>query len=53
LSADVTFFKSKIEIFTSPSSSASEDGYDYLFYRETLLHSGEFTSENMTNKDPL
>ena len=33
--------------------STSEDDYDYLFYQEILLNSGESTSENVTVKDPL
>jgi len=49
LSADVTFFESKLGINISPSTS--EDDYDYLFYRETSLDSDESTSENVTNKD--
>ena len=31
----------------------SEDNYDYMFYRETLLNSGESTYENMIGKYPL
>jgi len=51
LSADVTFFESKPEIFTSPS--VSEDDYGYLFNREILLNIGESTFENVTGKGPL
>ena len=50
--ADVTFFESKIEISTSPSL-ASEDDYDYMYYRETLLNSGKLTFENVTDKNSL
>ena len=32
---------------------ASENDYDYLFYREILLNSGELISENMTGKNSL
>jgi len=53
LSADVTFFESKLEISTSLSSFAPEDDYDYSFYQETLLNSGGSTSVNVTGKDPL
>jgi len=50
LPADVIFFKSKPKISTS-LSSASEDDYDYLFNRKTLLNSGESTSKDVTDKD--
>jgi len=53
LIANVTFFESKPEIFTSIFSSVSEDDYDYLFYQETLINSGRSTSENETGKDPF
>jgi len=43
-------FEYKPGVSTSPS--ASEDDYDYLFYREILLNSGESTSETMTGKNP-
>jgi len=46
LSTDVTFYESKL-IFTS---FASEDDYDYMFYREILLNSGESTSKNVIVK---
>jgi len=52
LFTDVTFFESKLEISKSPPF-ASEDDYDYLFYRKILLNSGGSTSENVTGKDPL
>jgi len=38
-------------VYISPS--ASNDDYDYLFYRETLLNSGECTFKNVTGKDTL
>jgi len=44
-------FRVKPKIYTS--FFASEDDYDYLFYRETLLNSDESTSINMTGKDTL
>ena len=47
LSAHITFFESIPRVFTSPS--ASEDDYDYLFYRKTLLNSGGSTSKNVTD----
>jgi len=53
LSADVIFYEFKPEIFTSLFSSASEDDSDYLFYRETLLNSGEYTSKNVISKNSL
>ena len=52
-SADVIFFESRLEIFTSPSFFVSEIDYDNLFYREPLLNSSETTSENVTSKDTL
>ena len=45
LSADVIFFESKLEIFTSPSFFVSNDDYDYMFYWETLLNNGDSTFE--------
>ena len=34
-------------------SSASDDVYEYLFYKETLFNSGESTSKNVTGKYPF
>ena len=53
LSANVTFFEFKPRVSISLSSSASEDDYDYLLCRETLLNNDESTSENITGKDTL
>ena len=53
LSTNITFFESTPRISISLSSFASADDYYYLFYREILLNSVEFTSENVVGKDTL
>jgi len=50
LSVDVTF-ESTPEISTS-SAVESDDDYNYLIYKETLINSGKSTSENVSGKDP-
>jgi len=47
------FFECKLGTFTSLSSFVLEDNYDYMFYRETLLDSGESTYESVTSKNSL
>ena len=51
LYVNATFFESKLEISTS--LFVSEDNYDYLFYREIFLNSGESISESVTGKNLL